>query len=380
MRVALVIGKYHAFGGGAERWTDRHARYLIRQGFDVHLVAREFQDPPAGATCHPVSVRGGMGSRLRFGAAIEKVVTEQQFDIVHDMGEGWTSDLFMPHHGTRVAGFEQNVRMLPPLLRPIQDGAHRWLPRYREFAELERRQYSLDRPTRFIALSNMVRQHMQHYFHIPSDRVDVIYNGVDTDRFRPGRNRAIRDSIGWTDRTIFLLVAHNFRLKGLDALVRAIAALSQREKKVGLLVLGAGKQRPFERLASRLGCADHVRFVGNQRNPIPYYHASDVYVQPTFYDPCSLVALEALASGMPVITTQMNGAGELITPGREGDVLADPADVAGLETMMAQYLEPSLRIQAGSAARRLAEKYSLDRNSNALIELYRKQRASKLSA
>lgn len=380
MKVALVIGKYHAFGGGAERWTDRHARYLIRQGFDVHLLARDFKDPPAGAICHAVPYRSGMGARLRFGAAIEKIVSEQSFEIVHEMGEGWTCDLFMPHHGTRVAGFEQNVRMLPRLIRPAQVAAHKWLPRYREFAELERRQYSLDRPTRFVAISKMVRDHMRTFFRIPDERIDVVYNGVDVDRFRPGRNRAIRESLGWPDRTIFLLVAHNFRLKGLETLIRSMAKLTKKDKSIGLVVLGSGKQRPFERLAKKLGCEDFVRFVGNQTNPIPYYQASDVYVQPTFYDPCSLVALEALACGLPVITTSMNGAGEILTPGREGNILADPSDVDGLTELMHPYLEPSVRIQAGSAARRLAERFSLDRNSNAIIDLYRKQRAVKQSA
>jgi UDP-glucose:(heptosyl)LPS alpha-1,3-glucosyltransferase len=156
--------------------------------------------------------------------------------------------------------------------------------------------------------------------------------------------------------------------------------LSLRDKKIGLVVLGAGKQRPFERLARQLRCEDHIRFIGNQRNPIPYYQAADVYVQPTYYDPCSLVALEALACGLPVITTEMNGAGELLTPGREGDILTDPADVAGLANLMEEYLDQSRRIQAGAAARRLAERYSLDRNSHAIIELYRKQRAVKRSA
>ena len=283
-------------------WTDRHARYLIRQGFDVHLVAREFQNPPEGATCHPVSVRRGVGLRLRWGAAIEKFVNREKFDIVHDMGEGWTSDLFMPHHGTRVAGFEQNVRMLPRIVQPIQQGFHRWLPRYREFAELERRQYALERPTHFIALSQMVRKHMQHYLHIPDARIDVIYNGVDTDRFRPGRNRVVRENLGWSDRIIFLLVAHNFRLKGLDALASDRTTIFARKRKNWTCRSRRGKQRPFERLARQLRCEDHIRFIGNQRNPIPYYQAADVYVQPTYYDPCSLVALEALACGLPVIT------------------------------------------------------------------------------
>lgn len=373
MRVALVIGRYHAHGGGAERWTDRHVRYLLERGIDVHLISRSFVGAPTGAVCHPVKVSRGSGARLRFADAIEKTIRRERFDVVHDMGEGWHADFFMPHHGTRAAGLEQNVRLLPAWQRPLQRLIHRTLPRYREFLELESRQYAPDSRMKFVALSRMVRADMKRFYQVPDDRLELVYNGVDVQRFQPGRDIQRRQASGWQDRVIFLLVAHNFRLKGLATAIEALADLSRTDRKVGLLVLGSDRRGPYRRLARRLGVADHVRFLGNQKDPVPWYQMADVYVQPTFYDPCSLVVLEALACGLPVITTPTNGAGELIEPGREGHLIGDARDVHGLRRAMEGYLDPQVRADAGRQARQLALRNSLDANSGRFLYLYRRR-------
>lgn len=373
MRVALVIRRYDALGGGAERWTDRHARFLLDRGIDVHLVASEFRKPPKGAICHEVAVPRGSQRRLRFAEALERALRRERFDVVHDMGDGWYGDLFMPHHGVRAAGLEQNVALLPPWLRGAQRFFHRVLPRYREFAELERRQYAADRATTFIALSRMVRAHMIEHHGVRQEKIEVVYNGVDVDHFRPGDGTRLRKTWGWNERTVFLLAAHNFRLKGLETVIRALGRLPQRRPQIGLVVVGSDRSGPFRRLARRLGCEREIRFLGNQKDPIPVFRAADVYVQPTYYDPCSLVVLEALACGLPVITSAQNGAGEILTPGVEGAILADPADYVGLARMMSEYLDPAPRRRAGRAARHLAENHSLVANGERLLGLYRQR-------
>ncbi len=187
MRVALVIGRYDAAGGGSERWTDRHARYLLNQGIDVDLIARSFHGVPDRARCHEVPSANGWGKRLRWGADVEKFVDRERFDVVHDMGDGWACDLFMPHHGSRQAGQRQNLLLLPSSLRPIQSILQQTVPRYREFAELERRQYALDRPKRFVAISRRVASDMEQLHGVPQEKIDLVYNGIDTDRFLPER-------------------------------------------------------------------------------------------------------------------------------------------------------------------------------------------------
>ncbi len=379
MRVALVIGRYDAAGGGAERWTDRHARYLISLGIDVGLIARSFHGVPDGATCHEVPSSPGWGKRLRWGADVEKLLTKEKFDIVHDMGDGWACDLFMPHHGSRQAGQRQNLLLLPSSLRPIQSILQQTVPRYREFAELERRQYSLDRAKRFVAISKRVADDMQQLHGVPSEKIDLVYNGIDTERFFPGTNPALREEWGWSDRTIFLLVAHNFRLKGVREAIDSLAELRGQGEKVALLIAGGGRASSYARHAVKRGVADSVRFLGNIRNILPIYHAADVYVQPTYYDPCSLVVLEALACGLPSITTAINGASELMTSAI-GEVISHPKDHPSLVRAMARFLDPDGRRQAGEQARSAMARQTRAANSDRLIQIYRHLRTTPSAA
>lgn len=385
MKVALVIGNYDARGGGAERWTDGYARRLLGRGLEVHLVARAFNQPPDNAICHRVdTLSGWQPERVRFAMHAENFLRQQPFDIIHDMGDGWYCDLFMPHHGTRSGGFAQNTRLLPAPIRWSRQVAQRILPRYRAFRALESRQY-LPRPRKcFVALSGMVRDDMCKYHRLPKESIRVIYNGVDLQRFQPAPNpetrAALRQQWGFGEETVFLLVAHNFKLKGLDALLFAFSKLCKSGAKVGLVVVGNDRISPYKRQSQWLGCARNTRFLGNQPDSVPCFQAADVYVHPTFYDPCSLVVLEALACGLPVITSRYNGVSELLTPGREGFVLSQPRDVDCLEICMHRMLDGSFRQQASFAARRLAELHSLEHNTNQLLELYERVGVSNRAA
>ncbi|HEX8678982.1 MAG TPA: glycosyltransferase family 4 protein, partial [Chthoniobacterales bacterium] len=106
-------------------------------------------------------------------------------------------------------------------------------------------------------------------------------------------------------------------------------------------------------------------------DPVPHYAAADVYVQPTWYDPCSLVTLEAAACGLPVITTRYNGASELMHDGLDGYVLEDPHDVATLAARMQALLDPALRNTMGAAGRAVALQHTFERQTDEFLELYR---------
>jgi UDP-glucose:(heptosyl)LPS alpha-1,3-glucosyltransferase len=112
-------------------------------------------------------------------------------------------------------------------------------------------------------------------------------------------------------------------------------------------------------------------------DPVPYYAAADVFVHPTWYDPCSLVTLEASSCGLPVVTSRFNGAAELMTDGKEGFVLHDPGDVATLAARMKELLEPAQREKMGAAGRALAMQHTFEEQTTQFIELYREIVASK---
>ena len=147
---------------------------------------------------------------------------------------------------------------------------------------------------------------------------------------------------------MFLIVAHNFALKGVPTLIRAVAELAWEGQPVRLAIAGGRRTGRAARLAKHVGIGDRVELLGSVPDAAPYYAAADVYVQPTFYDPCSLVVLESLAAGVPTVTSRFNGAGELITPGVEGSIVQDPADVGELADCLRLWCDP----HASRASRR----------------------------
>lgn len=215
-------------------------------------------------------------------------------------------------------------------------------------------------------ISNQKRQiSLQHY-----------NNGVDIERFHP-RNRQYREEIrkryGIGDEFVILFVSNNFRMKGLRYLLEALFRLKKEgHSPFKLLILGRDRQNPYLRLAKKLGILEEVIFAGSTDEPEKYYGTADLLAHPTFYDACSLTVLEALASGLPVITTLSNGAGGIITPGQEGFLISDPQDVQILVQQVSFFLNSGVMQRASIAARRLAETYSFEKNWSRMRDIFQK--------
>lgn len=364
MKIGLSIESFDAARGGAEQWTSQYAAWLLRAGHEVHVVAGHFGgDVPGGIVRHQVE---RPRTRVDFARSAERTLDALRLDVTHDMGAGWQCDVFQPHGGSRTAAFEQNLLLLPRWLRPLKRRAARCLPRYQQFQQLLMGQYMAEDRV-YIALSHLVKRDFERFHGVRRGQIRVVYNGVDTERFSPqwqGRYRqVVRDELAVRDdETLLLIVAHNFRLKGVPGLMAAVKRLRGEGNRVKLAVVG-GKRLPR-------GGPDGVLWIGPAADTVPYYAAADVYVQPTFYDPCSLVVLEAWASGLPVVTSRFNGAAELMTPGVEGDLLHDPGDLDELCAALRPLLNPAARARMSAAARRLALRHTLDRNARELLAVY----------
>jgi UDP-glucose:(heptosyl)LPS alpha-1,3-glucosyltransferase len=373
MRIGLVVEEFDPARGGLEQWAVQFAARLAARGHEIHVAARRFAE----------SVRGGPfiaqpihddGSRLGFAEAAAQRMLALNLDIVHDTGSGWHCDVFQPHFGSRPACAEAKLAFSPRWLRPLKRAFSALGPRDREFAALEARQY-VDDGRLILALSKRVACDFQRLHRVRADRIRLVYNGVDVQRFSPVHRQQhrprIRASLGIDDQTVLLLiVAHNFRLKGVDALLRAMRRLCRHELPVHLAVAGGKHLRRYRAMARRLGVAPRVTFVGPVADTVPWYAAADLYVHPSLYDACSLVVLEALASGLPVITSRQNGASELLTEGQEGHVMAEPWDDAALARLVERVLDPWARQRMGQAARRLALEHTLERNCEQIEAVY----------
>ena len=125
-------------------------------------------------------------------------------------------------------------------------------------------------------------------------------------------------------------------------------------------------------MAEKAGVAENIKFLGAVKSPEDVYNASDVYVQPTWYDPCSLVVLEAMSAGLPVITSKFNGAGEFIESGKEGYIISRPDAKKELSTAMVNLLDEKLRKEQGISARKKIEDQTLEKNFGQMLSVFEK--------
>ncbi len=249
------------------------------------------------------------------------------------------------------------------------------LPRYRQFQRLAARQYVNDGRL-FVALSKRVADDFVRLHGVKRDWIRIVPNGVDCARFSPGRRRefgaAVRGELRLSENAVLLLlVAHNLRLKGVGPALRALKLLRKRSAPVHLAILGGRRTQGYPLLAQALGVRENVSFLGARSDVVPYLAAADLLVHPTFYDSCSLVVLEALASGLPAVVSRAAGADELMTDGREGYVISDPRQAATLADRIERLLDPRERSRMGAAARDLALRHSFQRNCDRIEEVYR---------
>jgi UDP-glucose:(heptosyl)LPS alpha-1,3-glucosyltransferase len=171
--------------------------------------------------------------------------------------------------------------------------------------------------------------------------------------------------------TLLLIVAHNFTLKGVPTLLNALKKLTTDGKQVHLAVVGGKRLKRWRQTARRIGVDSGVTFIGTAKDTVPYYAAADVYVHPTFYDPCSLVLLEAAASGLPIVTTKRcNGVSELLRNEADAFLVEDPTDARGVAERIEILMDDSPRRAMGEAARQMALRHTFDRNVGEMLAVY----------
>jgi UDP-glucose:(heptosyl)LPS alpha-1,3-glucosyltransferase len=215
---------------------------------------------------------------------------------------------------------------------------------------------------RVVVNSRMVLEDVAARHGVPRDRIRLIYNGVDLERFHP-RLRAeagakLRIALGISPRELVcLFLGSGYERKGLDLLVDAFREIAAAEPRARLVVAGRDSDpERFERAAAHAGLSGRVRFLGARADAEVCYAAADLYVLPTRYDPFANTTLEALASGLPVITSRTNGACELLEEGVSGSVL--PAlDAAAIARAVLSWCDDERRREGAARARALAERH-----------------------
>ena len=370
LKIALVRPYFTFSKGGAERYAVELARGLVALGHAVHVFAHRWDVPEeAGISYHSVSMprKPAWLRVLLFHRNVRRSINFSDYDVVMGMAPYWPQSVFWLGDGlydvwTRIVWPSRALRQVMCLKRAVMA------------VNLRLENKMLGGAARhFIANSQLVKRQATRRYGVPENRISVIHPGIDTQRFnlraRQRAREAMRQSLGlYGDQVALLFVSNNFKRKGLDVLIRALAK-KNRPAAMRLVVVGAGRAAPFRRLARRCGVAEYISFAGPVEAIENYYAAADVLVLPTRYDPFAAVCLEAMACGLPVITTKMNGAAEVISEGENGFVVQPHKMEERLSSCLASIRSVEQCAQMGLNAAMAAANYSMREHTQRMASI-----------
>ena len=375
VRVAVIRQRYNPFGG-AERFVERALDALVREGAKVTLITRNWDGAPQDGfqqkRCDPPYSRvfGGRIARDKsFAACAQREMAQGAYDITQSHERIPGCMIFRAGDGVHAAWLDHRSRG--------QSAAARWFTRHSPFHRFILRQEAamLASPALKAVICNslLIRDEMQRYYGVAADKLVVIENGVDLDDFHPrlaGQWRSTqRQALGIDDDVpVFLYVGSGFERKGVAQLLAALAGM--RSRQALLVIVGDDRNRAgFTRQAEKLGLEKRVLFVGAQQDVRPFYAMADAFVLPTRYDPMPNAALEAMACGLPIVTSTTCGIAARVTPGENG-YICDALDVAKLAEHLDQLARPGAAAAMREAARAAVLDLDLEAMAAKLIGLY----------
>lgn len=375
LRLALVRQRYNPFGG-AERFVERALSALVREGAQVTLITRSWegaaQDGFRQKICDPAYSRifGGRIARDRgFAACAQREMAQGGYDITqaHERIPGCM--IFRAGDGVHAAWLDHRARSQSALARRLT----RLSPFHRYILRQEAAMLGSPALKAVICNSVLVRDEMQRYYGVAANKLVLIENGVDLDDFHPRLaaqwRSSQRQALGIAEETpVFLYVGSGFERKGVAQLLAALAGMQS--PRAQLVIVGKDRHSAaFERQAKRLGVERRVLFVGAQQDVRPFYAMADAFVLPTRYDPMPNAALEAMACGLPIVTSTTCGIAARVAGGQNGFV-CDALDVAQLARHLDQLAVPGAAVAMRPAARAAVLDLDLEALATKLIALY----------
>lgn len=371
MRIALIKRRYSLKVGGSERYCVTLARHFRAAGHDVAVIGESIDEELSGeVTFLPVSTNKltSWTRNRSFANNAGKLAQAGRFDVVYALGRSFGVDCVRVTE--RLQSHWLDVYYRHPLNRVLQ----RLNPRHRTLIDLERTIYNSPDTRRVITQCQLDRRLLLETYGVPEEKIRTIYNGVDTQAFCPTMRQLapfVRRELGVPEGAPLLVFASmDFEGKGLRSILKALA--ETKHKTARLLVLGAGPIRKFQGIAHELHVEDRVKFAGRRADIARYYGSGDLFLLPTAYEPFPNVNLEAMACGLPVMTTGTAGGADVVRPGDNGYLISD---VHAVEEMIAAI---DTHLSLGSAERErmseccwaTAQQFPIERNVQQTLAMF----------
>lgn len=369
MKIALV--RYHySSHGGAERYLDTLATGLQESGAEVRLLSSSWEGGGTGRfPWERISVphRPAPLRLWLFARAVRSWARVHPDWLLFCLERIPGAEVYRAGDGCHVEWLirKRTLRSSSVWLDPLR-------PLNRSYLRLEREMFRSPALRAVIANSERGKEEIVRHYGVSGGKITVVYNGVDLSRF-PGERkeearRTLRGLHGLPpDIPVFLYVGSGFARKGVGALVRAAARLAGKGRAFRVIVAGKGNPEPYRTMAGK--AKDRVIFPGPIREPEDHFLGADAFVFPTVYEPFSNACLEAMAAGIPVVTTRVNGVSEILRDGESGFLLEDPMDDLALADRMETLFSEEARSRMGREARRAAESLPSERNAGETLRV-----------
>jgi UDP-glucose:(heptosyl)LPS alpha-1,3-glucosyltransferase len=388
MKIAIIIERADVSLGGAERSVFELVEAISKTGIEVEILAAQGRVDTKNIHVLCGDNHSKRTGFFTFAGAIKKHLSENRYSLIHSVLPFSFADVYQPRGGTYAEA----------ILRNAESFQNRYIVFYKKMtAFMNFRRSILLREERklcntaeggpiIVAISKYVAEQFKRHYSVSDDRIVIVPNGIkirtETDFSKANNLRAqilAQLEIKESDNPVFFLfIANNFRLKGLDVLIKAMRLVTTRKtSRPGfLIVVGKGDIKKYHRQANEIdapGVTRRIAFLGPVTDIQSVLSMSDVAVLPTFYDPCSRVILEALAVGKPVITTGFNGASDLFVDNRHGKVVDSPENVSALAEAIIYFTDTGNIQKASEAiiADNLKNKISVSRVAEQLIPIYK---------
>src|SRR5438876_1315849 len=371
LKIAFVRRGYSP-SGGAESYLKRLGQGVVDLGHEVQLVATE--DWPHNEWNFGSITRVKASSAMGFANELEKLRPQIGCDVLMSLERIWRCDVYRAGDGVHQAWLNRRRKFEMPLQRFVR--GINW--KHQDILQLEEALLAKGGAGRVIANSEMVKKEIVDLYRYPADKIDIVRNGVPLEKFRfdPAFQEKARADLKLKPDEIALLFAGSgWERKGLRFAIEAFELC--RDRKLRLLVAGRGDARGYK--PKRFFTEEPIRFLGEVANLRPTYAAADIFILPSVYDPFSNACLEALASGLPVITTRDNGFSEIIENDVHGSIVDRSSDSAALRDAIQFWSDESRRASARSITTERASQFDIAINVAATLKILCQSAASSSS-
>ncbi len=356
LKIGFVRRGYSA-SGGAEAYLKRLAQGVQAAGHEARLFTTEAW-PPNEWSFGPITRLPGQ-TPAQFADALQELRPASDCDVVMSLERVWQCDVFRAGDGVHRAWLERRARF-DSVIRKMKSVFNQ---KHRGILRLEESLFAHGGARRVIANSQMVKDEIVRLYGYPAGEVHLVYNGVPCAALAAvglEKRKPARDSLGLkADEIAVLFVGSGWARKGLRFALRTVEACGIPQMK--LLVAGRGNRSKYRSRAAK--------FLGVVEDSPALYAAADIFLLPTIYDPFSNACLEALAAGLPVITTRANGFSEIIEDEKHGSILEQPDDFVTMREALHYWSDPGRRAEARAQIQERAARFDISVNVARTLEI-----------